>query len=213
MGVVVHLKSSDAWSFFQKNKVRLGKEMVVIAENTDTDHTICLEEEQGLPLVSVYRADKRLCEEGAVSEKDCEDTVKGVYFKYLFPVKVVVADLPAKGKNEVEEDDGLLEEDISPEQMIEDEIYLREDSLEFAVTDFLEVLLSCSGPEQIKKLYGDIIQDFLDRVCTVLAEDFLISVYRPTWIDDDEGNPQYVEYPYLDVDDDDLPDIEDTVIK
>lgn len=202
MGVNIHLKPTEVWNFFKQNKPRLEKEMVAIAENEETDYSVYLTEENGCPLLSVYKEDKKLYEEGAVSEKDCESTTKQIYIKYLFPVVITTPKYSFETENDEPEYEPTEEEE---RQMLEDSVYEREDELFFAMADFLEVLLNCNGTEQISSLYGEeIIEEMLDCICTVLAEEYLISVYRPTLIDDDEtGEEKYVEYPYLDVDDED----------
>ena len=79
MGVSIHLRPTDVWQFFLNNKTRLGTEMVAIAENDETEHTVYLTEENGCPLLSVYKKDTKLYEEGAVSETDSESTTKQIY--------------------------------------------------------------------------------------------------------------------------------------
>lgn len=200
MGVNIHLKPTEVWPFFAENKARLKNEMVAIAENEETCYSVYLTEENGCPLLSVYKEDTKLYEEGAVSAADSESTTKQIYLKYLFPV--VVHEPKYNFQSDPEED----EEEITAEmemQMMEDEIYEREDALMFAMQDFLEVVLNCNTPSQVKELYGeDLVDELLDSFCRLLAEEYLISVYRPTFVTDEEtGEESYVEYPYLDVDD------------
>ena len=42
MGVQIHVPADKVWEFFQENKKRLKEEMVAIAENEDTEYTVCL---------------------------------------------------------------------------------------------------------------------------------------------------------------------------
>lgn len=201
MGVNIHLKPTEVWPFFVENKARLENEMVAIAENEETKHSVYLTEENGCPLLSVYKEDTKLYEEGAVSAADSESTTKQIYLKYLFPV--VVHEPKYNFQSDLDEED---DEELTAEmelQMMEDEIYEREDALMFAMQDFLEVVLNCNTPSQIKELYGeDLVDELLDSFCRLLAEEHLISVYRPTFVTDEEtGEESYVKYPYLDVDD------------
>lgn len=198
MGVKIHLKPTEVWPFFDKNFDRLKKEMVAIAENEETGHSVYLTESNGCPLLSVYREDNQLYVEGAVSAKDCEDTAKRMYLKYLFPV-VVTDPKPNIIPEQEDKDDEISNEELEL-QALEDAIYEREDELLLATTDFLEVLLNCNGPEQISAMYGKhIAEDFLESACEMLARDHMISVYRPTWVTDEEtGAEEYVEFPYED---------------
>ena len=210
MGVKIHIQPDETWSFFDENLDRLKEEMVEIAANEDTGHAVYLTEDGGYPLLFVYRGDSKIYEEYAVSRKDCEDTVKNIYFKYLFPVIVckpneLFVDDDKEYMDDVDRPD--IDDEEYYEELLNDAIYEREDELHFATTDFLEVALNCTGLEDLKQNYGDIIDDFLEDMCVVLAQKYSISVYRPTWVPD-EANDEcevYVEYPYLELDDDGIP--------
>ena len=194
MGVNIHIKPSDIWEFFEQNLSRLKSEMVAIAENEETKQLIYITEHNNCPLFSAYEGAVKLYEECVVSEDDCLETVKHIYLKYLFPV--VVHQFQCADIEDLEEEEFATEVEI---QAIEDEIYEREDTLFLATTDFLEILLNCDGHNEITALYGgNIINELIDSFCTVLAEDYAISVFRPTWITDVEtGVENHIEYPYL----------------
>ena len=40
MGVHIHIPADAVWGFFQASRKRLNKEMVLIAENTDTEYAV-----------------------------------------------------------------------------------------------------------------------------------------------------------------------------
>lgn len=202
MGVNIHLKPTEVWPFFVYNKARLENEMVAIAENVETNHSVYLTEENGCPILSVYKEDTKLYEEPAVSEKDCEETTKRIYLKYLFPVVINSPKYNFCDDNEDEHEPELTpDEEI---QLCEDTIYERDDELMMATQDFLEVLLNCSSPVEMTEMYGEyIVEEILESICRVLADDHLISVYRPQWVKDENGVENFVEFPYLDIDDED----------
>ena len=52
MGVHIYVAANTVWAFFQSHKDRLSKEMVVIAENKDTEYAVYLTEDNALPLFS-----------------------------------------------------------------------------------------------------------------------------------------------------------------
>lgn len=206
MGVNIHVKPTEVWKFFDLNKSRLANEMVAIAENEETEHAVYLTEEKGLPLLSVYRDNQKLYEEGAVSEDDCTETAKKLYVKYLFPV-VIDASSKAATFDKPKYNYGIDEDDDLPDdtrQEREDEMYEREDALLQATYDFLEVFLS-TDRDDIDVFFGeDVIPDFIDNICEMLATEYGVSVYRPMFITDPEtGSEIYTEYPYLDIDDED----------
>lgn len=207
MGVNIHLKPSEVWPFFVANKARLGKEMVAIAENEETEYSVYLTEDKGSPQLSVYKQNSKQYEEPAISELDCADTAKRIYLKYLFPVVISTPDYDGNDDDEVP--------DLTPDEEIqncEDTIYEREDELVFAMQDFLAVLLSCKDPTQVSELYGEeIIDELLETFCRLLADEYMISVYRPSWVKESDGSESFVEYPYLDVDDEDSNDVTDVI--
>lgn len=208
MGTNIHIPAEGVWAFFQKNKTRLAEEMVAIAENEDTDYAVYLTEDNGYPLLSVCKgkADPEF-EEGAISEKDCTETAKRCYVRYLFPVTV---------KNEHafrSEDDTPFDEDDLSAQDMQDAIYEREDELQFAMADFLQIVLQ-EGTDgtDIINLYGmNMVDELLDSVLEYIAMELCLPVYRPMFLLDEEtGEEIYEEYPYGDppesLSDDDEPD-------
>lgn len=70
MGVHIHIPADAVWGFFQESRKRLNKEMVLIAENTDTEYAVYLTEENDLPVLAVAKGDRKnrvqraLCERG-----------------------------------------------------------------------------------------------------------------------------------------------------
>lgn len=192
MGTKIHIPADEVWSFFQKNKDRLSEEMVVIAENTDTEYAVYLTEEDDYPLFAVCKggSDSEY-EEGAISQQDCTDTAKQCYRRYLFPVVVT----SEKTSDEPWEEDDV---DTITAQMMEDAVYEREDELMLAMGDFLQVVLQegSDGSEVIDTYGMDFINELLDHILSYIASDCGLPVYRPTFLTDELGNEDYVEYPY-----------------
>lgn len=195
MGVEVYVRPDDAWQFFEEYKVRLAKEQIAIAENSETEHTVYMTEDKGCPLLSVWRGKQKLYEEPAVSNSDLKNTAQKIYIKYLLPV--VVMEEKSKYITPPPDDE---EEEIDPELemlALQDEIYKREDDLQLATEDYLEKVLCCKDYQNAIKEYGDIAPELLDRICEILAIEFLISVYRPKWVyHEDTGCEEFVDYPY-----------------
>ena len=208
MGVDIHLQPAYAWQFYQKNKVRLANEMVVIAENEDTGYSVCMTEEKvankGVPYFNVYREEEKVYAEGAISEKDCVKTLRDIYLKYLFPVVEVSGGKKVESKKVDDlgqEYDPFIEE---KEQEFEDIIYQRDDALFHAMSDFLQVVLCCDDHDELVKEYSaEMISEAVEDFCNYMADIQLISVYHPRWEKNDEtGEDYFEEYPHLAVDDD-----------
>ena len=146
MGVNIHVPADEVWSFFQKNKDRLEKEMVAIAENDDTDYAVYLTEDYGYPTFFVCKGDAEPeYEEGAISADDCLKTARKCYSQYLFPVSV------CSQKSFQEDDDNDENEIEDNSQEIQDIMYEREDELRMALCDFLQVVLLVCLPQRLRE--------------------------------------------------------------
>lgn len=195
MSVKIYVPTGDVWSFFQSNIERLQNEMVVIAENDDTEYAVYLTEDKGYPSFSVCKGEgKAEYEEGAISEHDCEDTAKRCYVKYLLPVVVTnEKGFPKSSPTKFEEEDDTTHQDRM------DNIYVREDELRLAMCDFLKVALSleCDPAEILTECGSELVTDVLDSVLEYIGMELCLEVYRPMFVTDaDTGCEIYTEYPY-----------------
>ena len=202
MAFEIGLKPNQVWDFYNKNVARLADEMVSIAKNGHTGYEIFLTEEEGVPMISVYKDDKMIYEEGAVSESDTEKTVREIYQKYLLPMVVVVTKDNKKNEETTTEEDG---EEPSEEEMTrmdqEDQIYEREDAIYLAFQDFLQVL--AEDDYSIKDTFQEEaeVNEIIDHIVEFLAIDHGIRIRRPMFIQDtDTGLEEFSEYPYEEYD-------------
>lgn len=201
MAFEIGLKPNQVWDFYNKNVARLSDEMVSIAKNDHTGYEIFLTEEESVPMISVYKDDKLVYEEGAVSEADTEKTVREIYQKYLLPLVAVVSKEPKKEETTTEEDG----EEVSDEEMTrldqEDQIYEREDAIYLAFQDFLQVL--AEDDYSIKDTFQEDaeVNAIIDHIVEFLAVDHGIRIRRPMFIvDEDTGIEEFSEYPYEEYD-------------
>ena len=193
--VQTYIPADEVWSFFQKNKARLSEEMVAIAENKGTGYAVYLTEDNGYPLFFVCKGESDPeYEEGVINERDCTETAKRCYIRYLFPV-IVTNDHVTKFSDldDMDEDEPLSEQDM------QDAMYKREDELQLAMADFLQIVLQegCDGTDVIDAYGEDMIAEALDYVLEYLGYEMCLPIYRPTFIMDDETLEEtWVEYPY-----------------
>lgn len=193
MGVKIHIQPQDVWEFFNKNKRRLSDEMVVIAENTETKYAVYLTEESGYPLFVVCQEDADAeYDEGAINQKDCEDTAQRCFLKYLYPITVTSENHSIY----LDKDDGS---DTKSDRVgMEDTVDKREDELIYAMGDFLQTVLqgSVDGADVMDVLGFNVVDDILDTTLQYIADSYDLPVYRPTFVTDKNGNEEYIEYPY-----------------
>lgn len=195
MSAQIHVKPDDVWSFFNRNKARLSEEMVAIAQNEETNYIIYITEDASAPLFSVCRDEEEMHCESVLTEINCSQVVKRLYLKYLFPISVTMdTEFPPDELY----DDPLIAQDM------EDEIYEREDELNCAALDFLEVLLGYRDIDEISVVHGeDFVECFIEDVCKCLSKRD-IYIYRPMVLIDEETGQEYVEeFPYMCFEDED----------
>lgn len=193
----IYIPATEVWSFYLQNSYRCKKEMVLIAENTDTEYAVYITDEDDALMLSVCKGDKSPeYEEYALNAEDCANITKKMMLRYLIPFAIVngrtvLPDNLPKGL----EDDGELS--FSRRDM-EDEMYEREDELDLAIKDFLTVVLQESDSDRLLANYQqDFIDEVLDEFLRILAKDYCCEIFRPMFIGDTEtGCEIYTQFPY-----------------
>ncbi len=197
MGVKIYVPAKDVWTFFKSNTARLKKEMVAIAENEGTKYAVYLTEDKGYPSFSVCKDDGEAeYQEGAISERDCAETAARCYARYLFPIEI--HNEKWFPESSFEDLNGLADKDLT-EQDKQDNVYVREDELRFAMCDFLKVVLrlDCDPVEILTECGIALVDDVLDAILEYIGVDLGLEVYRPMFlVDEQSGDEVYSEYPY-----------------
>ena len=179
-----YIDPSEVWEIFQKNKASLGTRMKEIANNADNGVVIMLStvgksgEEQPDFIVSIW--DEDFYEESCFGEKECLETVRKLYRKYI---------LGDEDYTEENEDD--IEEDIQ-----ENEIREREEELDIALYDFLDTVFEGDILPFYLESDSDMFQDCKEHFLEYIARKWS-DFRRPMYLEDDEGNVEYEEYPYV----------------
>ena len=190
--MTVYVGPEEMLPFYRDNKDRLKREQILVAENTKTQAQVYLDIDEPLnrPLFRVFCGDE-VKYESPSSESNI-----------AFIAQAVFKNIEDNGDTEDGDDDCLSEEDM---QAVDDMIYEREDALELAVFDMLDVFLeqaedneSQSDPESLNRRKKRIASDIVDTVAELLTN-YDISIFRPTWIDMEDGTMEAVDYPYQDM--------------
>ena len=179
----ITVKPADIVEFYQKNKFRLSQEADDIAENEAIGVIIYLSDQNGRPMITVS-ADDMLVAEVSTGIDGLKDLVQTMYDTYLDEQSFISA--MTEG-----EDDGEYDEEELAEALINE----REDELDAAVDDFLATVLQTNGYEYdsaIDKIHDDVKEHFLEY----LARKFKIELYRPMYLEDENGEDFFEEYPY-----------------
>lgn len=194
MKVQIDLAAGDAWDYYQQNREELRDKEVVIAQNMDTKVSICLTEANGLPMFVVYSGEgereKEEYSEGAVSESDCEHTVKELYKRYLFPIVVDTKEDETEGRfSDFDRDE------------LEDIIYKRREIIRDALLRFLSVAVNTEdtdpdGSNFLLEYGNQLVDETLEYFLEYLGCDQGLDVYYPLLLVDEDGAEEFTAYPY-----------------
>lgn len=175
----IYVGAGQTWDFFCDNHEQLEKEMVMIAENEDTEYAVYLTDDCGQPLFVVCKGDnppERT--ELATDHFDCVETAELIYANYLFPVVI-------------------SNDDTDDHSDMEDAQYIREDELRLGLEDFLAVVMQVEDNSAVEDELGTItIGSLMDEILCLIAS-YDICIYCPSFVVDEEsGEEIFEEYPY-----------------
>lgn len=179
--VEIRVPPENTWSFFSENRKRLHNKMLLLASNADVEGTttsIYMSEEDGFPQFVVFVDDEPVCMTEACNEKQCVQEAKDLYDKL--------------GEEDEEDDTPATESDEEIEN--ERSICYSEDALDQAFGGLLETI---AEQDYYQRPDADKISDDIkELVCEYLYRKYNISVYRPMYLEDEDGKEFFVEHPY-----------------
>lgn len=190
MACKIYVPATEVCGFFLKNKKRLEDGVELIAENCEYGIEVYLTEALGLPKVEVYADGDLVYEETVIDRECCAETMENVYDTYLTDNVVKIL----SGEDEISQDD---------------EIDQRETELDMLVTDFITGVMSTGGYFDSGAADADeIVDDCKEHFLEYLARKHGLRVYRPMYLEDEDGNEFFDEYPYecMEFDDEDVTD-------
>ena len=171
MATKITVAPSDVWGYFHAHKDKFGSDMYLIAESGDGLIGIYITEQDGDPQFIVESSNEVIDEDMAVTKIDCEETAKKLYSKYL-------------GYDELD-----MSEDTDIEQEIIDD---REDELTVLFENFLFDLLPNTDEDTLSEIASDVKEHMLEYI----ARKHGMPIYRPMYLEDEDGEDFFSEYPY-----------------
>jgi hypothetical protein len=176
------VEASDAWKYFNEHKNALKTNLCLIASNEEYGVEIYITEVIGTPFFSVTADGYQLTEKEANTEEECTEIVQELYDKYLTGKFIDDEDLPF---DEIE--DTLSEEDLISE---------RETELDDAVMFLVNTAVDNEDPVLYSDKYDDIVEDVKEHVLEYLSRKHDLTIRRPMFLEDEDGEEFYDEYPY-----------------
>ena len=208
------LDPDELWEYFVSNAEELTKEKHLIASFEDYGIEIYVESSDDLPYITVEVDDEEIDGEFCLSANDCEETAEKLYERYIdnaFSTLSGTENDNSPWVNDDDEDeyysanmwkcaneegyefdgntvfDGL---DYGSQSIAIDE---REEELDDALMYFLEA--ACEGQPCIF-LDDDEIEEIKDHFCEYLWKKYKLHIYRPMWLEDENGEEFFSNYPY-----------------
>lgn len=187
MGANIIVEASDVWGYFRAHEADLEQNMKLIAENRPYGIEVFLTAANGAAIITVNADDDEVYEDIGVSAFDCRSVVEDIYGTYLTDnVLSVLTDIGA----------GKLREELDAAEEA-DMIEERELELDEAVYGLMEVFVP--NLLDIVDDADEVYEDIKDLICERLYTKHEISVYRPMYLEDDNGNESFSKFPYPDM--------------
>lgn len=175
MAANIIVPPSEVWAYFHAHKNELGTDMNLIAESEDNITGIYITETDGDPQFIVENCNEVIDEDMAVTKTDCETTAAMLYAEYV---------------GFTEEED--LSSDFESES--ENEIIMkREDELDVL---FQNMVIDILGDSYFEDDIDDAIVDVKEHMLEYMARKHGLLIYRPMYLEDEDGKDFYSEYPY-----------------
>ena len=191
------VEASGVWKIFHEREKQLGGFPMMIAENTEVGIEIWMDAYEGCPNISVSLDCEEIYSELCVGEHDCKITVQQIYNDYL-------SDGALERIMFGEEDEPSVF-DIDEQEM---EIECREEALDMAFAELIDIVTDyqvaqTNGWHNIDEIYDDIKEHTLEYI----ARRWCLPVLRPMFLEDENGETFYEDYPYecMEFEDEDNP--------
>lgn len=178
MPAKIIVNATAVWDYCIDHEEELRNSFALIASNLEYGIEIFLTLEEDTPYITVCADDNEVYSEEVFTPSDCDSTVTEIYDRFLTDC---VVDFFA------ELDDGGVNEKL-------DMIAERELDLDEAV-----LAMFTTFAENFVDLVQDadkVVEDMKDYIAEYLYNEHGLSIYRPMFLEDEDGNEEFTEFPY-----------------
>lgn len=173
----VMIAPSEVWTYFQEHKDELKTEMCKIANSPYGSWEVWISNEDDNLRIIVTDTDDDIIDEGwATTEHECLDIVGDIYSCYLGYVDA----------------DDEVDLDSEDEYINQELISAREDEIDVLFQNFLFDLL----PDTDDDIIATAADDIKEHVLEYIARKHRLPIYRPMYLEGEDGKDFYSEYPY-----------------
>lgn len=171
----VMIAPSEVWAYFQEHRDELKTKTYKIADSPHGSFEVWISNEDDYLRIIVSDMDDDIIDVGwATTEHECLDIVDNIYSSYIGYINDEV-DLDG-------EDDYINQEIIAK----------RENEIDVLFQNFLFDLIHDTDEDAIAAAADDIKEHMLEYI----ARKHNLPIYRPMYLEDEDGKDFYSEYPY-----------------
>ena len=182
MSVIKILEPSEVWSFFQGNPDDVRGLQYEIARYEEYGVNIYISSGyEDILTVSVEADDVQIYEEDIYWEYCCASSIQNIYDEFL----------SSNVFNYIEEKDAM-DAELELEER-EELIVLREEELDNAIYEFCEYVATSKITMDLEL---DVLEDLKEHFLEYMARKHGIEIYRPMYLEGEDGEEFYTEYPY-----------------
>lgn len=187
-GIVID--SALVWDYFLENKKELESYIHKIASSTIFGTEIYITNTDGHPCFMVTQDEYTILEQEVHSKEECSATARELYDDYLTDRVVTILSGVSDG----------VDEDELTAMEIEDIIDEREGILDAAAMSFVLTVTDDNFVDVTGEEFDALIDDLKEHFLEYLYKKHGISVYRPMYLEFEDGTVELSEYPYEEMD-------------
>lgn len=195
MGQKILVQPSEVWDEYSNHSHNFREYLYEIASNDDYGVKVYLSEGTSrIANISVQADDTEVYSENVVNGDDCEKTVTKIYDRYLTPKVIEIL-------SDMDEEDGVQ---VNKEYAVTE----REEELDTLVYEFVMGVLGGDAYFDEKTCdVNNMFEDIKDHFLEYMARKYNLQIFRPMFLEDEDGNESFENYPYecMEFEDDDNP--------
>lgn len=182
MNARIYVDADEAWEYCLSSRDAGDDDIIRLAENEDYGITVYMSLYGVFPVVTVEADGCEILEEIIEDSSECEKKVQAIYNDYLTSNVIdILGDA-----NDGEENKTLMEK--------LDKIDERELELDNAVWDLINVFVP--NLFDIEEDPDEVYEDMKDHISEYLYKKHNISIYRPMFLEEEDGSDYYTNFPY-----------------
>lgn len=189
MNAEINLKADEVWEYYQTHKEECRTHMMLIASCKDFGIEIYITEENQNKLSIIIEADDtEVCREYVYSKLDCELTIRKVYGLYLTERALDALTAPTEPPENERFDDEEIKAEIEHCEKIFQNLF----------EDLIGDIVGGSALGNVSDLdvTDDMVSDIKEHTLEYMARKHGLPIYRPMYLEDENGEIFYTDYPY-----------------